>query len=1143
MIVFYLFFTYRIFCEVIFLSHFNSDISGIDKNGKKVECISNEAKITTGKSGYPFLNSQPSSECLDLTSSIGCLKIPTEGNFNLNEGTVMFWVKTTWPGTDLLGYYTFFKLWHDWKHRFMIMKSEKSSYIYFYVTNPNFVEGEWGVRKDISDWKPNEWHHIAVTYFYPKIDSQTGIGCLYVDGKLAAKSNSLKRILSLPQYIELGFDSKYYSPKAYIDELAIFDRALGEKEIEGIYKMMAFEKKEISLDIDKIKSEEKLTVPITETSYNELKIPKIPNGSLVIDGNLNEKYWKESLCIKEFYLYGKKEKPKVETKSYLLYDDNFLYIGFICNEPNIEKISTNVKERDGDVWRDDCIEILIDPEKNPEYFWHIVINTINTIYDAKNSDKKFNIKGLLSGVKKGEDFWSIEVAIPFTEVCKTRPSFGDKWCIKLCRERKVEIENIAYPYQQKPFDSYTGFGEFIFGEEVSEGDIKVSLAGEKPFLGWNEIELNIEERKGEGKEIVVKIFKKKFTGEKEGVSEKVIKISPNEKKKVFLEIPVDSPDISDILICAEKNGKIFYFQNLKVKEDETIKKLSEYIKEIERINFFLKDRKEDIALEIKDKIKKIEEEWRNYKEEILKSINGKTKISETFIGRINLIVENIERIKRMYNLIVWIPKDIWNRFYPTDLPISLNQEPILKLSMAKNEYESGAICVSNLLNSEVKMRVILDDLKNESGDILPAENIKARELIWIRDMNRELRDDPLIENDLNLFEIPLGTTKVIWLTFYCGEGIKSGVYKGKIILKPLDPLQKELIREIPVEIKIRDFALPKENPIDVYFWHSAYLPQPMDFLVSSLKSRAEHRINWAMCEAWWSRGEKYDFSVWGKFFEEAKKNNLKIMFGFGVSDVNFVEKVIPYLEKYGFKPDEYVFQFYGDEFGEDRLEKAIEFGKEVKSKFPQTRWMMDIANVHWKGEKFKLLENLFPYVDIIINSFSRVYPPNNPQAKFEIGFLKNNRKTFWTYKFSTRMIAQPIIEYYRLTPWENWVIKSEGIAYWTYACFLGDPLDMFDITNKGYGWDEGIVYYGYGKDKKIIIDSKRYEALREGIEDYCYLWLLNRKIEEMRKNRLSIEEEEKILKQAVDEVLKEKTTTTIYKWREIIGDTIEKLEK
>jgi hypothetical protein len=90
---------------------------------------------------------------------------------------------------------------------------------------------------------------------------------------------------------------------------------------------------------------------------------------------------------------------------------------------------------------------------------------------------------------------------------------------------------------------------------------------------------------------------------------------------------------------------------------------------------------------------------------------------------------------------------------------------------------------------------------------------------------------------------------------------------------------------------------------------------------------------------------------------------------------------------------------------------------------------------------------------------------------------------------------------------------------------------------------DGIVYYGYGKDKKIIIDSKRYEALREGIEDYCYLWLLNRKIEEMRKNKLSIEEEEKILKQAVDEVLKEKTTTTIYKWREIIGDTIEKLKK
>jgi len=44
------------------------------------------------------------------------------------------------------------------------------------------------------------------------------------------------------------------------------------------------------------------------------------------------------------------------------------------------------------------------------------------------------------------------------------------------------------------------------------------------------------------------------------------------------------------------------------------------------------------------------------------------------------------------------------------------------------------------------------------------------------------------------------------------------------------------------------------------------------------------------------------------------------------------------------------------------------------------------------------------------------------------------------------------------------------------------------------------------------------------------------------RNELKTENEEKILKQAVEEVLKEKTSTTIYKWREIIGDLIERIE-
>ncbi|MEM5832345.1 MAG: sugar-binding protein [Candidatus Aenigmatarchaeota archaeon] len=1143
-LILYIYLIHLLSARVILLSHFNDGIYGLDKDGKKVEFISVEGRITKNKEGFQFTNSIPSSECLDLTGNIGCVRIPVEGYFNLNEGTVMFWVKTTWAGTDRLGYYTFFKLWHDWKHRFMIMKSEKSTNIYFYVSNPNFVEGEWGIKKDISDWQPGEWHHIVVTYFYSRPESQTGTGCLYIDGKLIVKSNHLKRILALPQYIELGFDNKYYSPKAYFDELVIFDRALNEREIENIYKMMVEEKKEISLDIDKEEKRSELSVPKIEIKDEEiktLKIPKIPKGSIIIDGNLNEECWKSSVLVKDFYLYGKKDrKPKVETKSYLLYDDDYLYIGFICDEPNMDKITANVKEKDGPVWTDDCIEILIDPDKNPQNFWHIIINTLNILYDAKTSDTKFNIKGLLSGVKKGNNFWSIEVAIPFLEISNKKPVFGDKWGIKLCRERKTEVENLAFPYQGKPFNTYTGFADFTFGEEISKGDIKVNIKGDKPTLGWNEIKIFLEEQKGENRELILKIFRNTFSQKNILINEKRFVLKPKEKKEVNLEIQLKDIDTSDVLISLEEKEKVFYYQKLEIDGKDFLQKINKDIKEIKKIDIFLGDKEGTIYAELKSVCEKFKKDMNINLKMIDDSINKKVKISDDFMKNVKAIHEDFEKIKKIYSFIVWIPEDIWERFYPDSLPKTISDTPLLKISLAKNEYESSAIGISNLINDEIKVRVIVEDLKNEKGDILDSKNVIVRELIWIRDMNKELRDDPLISNDLNLFDIPLGKTKIIWLTFYSPENISSGIYKGKIILKPVDILREDFKKEIPIEVKIRNFVLPKENPINVFFWHSGYTPQPMEFLISSVKNRAEHRINWIMCETWWARGKKYDFSIWEKFFEECKKNKVKIMFGYGVNDVNFVEKVIPYFEKYGFKEDEYAFQFFADEFGEDRLEKAIEFGRDVKSKFPQTKWMMDIANVHWKGEKFKLLEKLFPYVDIIINSFSRVYPPNNPHAKFEIEFLKNNKKEFWTYKCSTKMIVQPLIEYYRLTPWQNWHVKSDGFAYWTYACFLGDPFDMFDITDKGYGWDEGIVYYGYGKDKGIVIDSKRYEALREGIEDYCYLYLLNKKIEEKKKTGINVKNEEEILNRGVEEVLKEKTSYVIYKWRQTIGDLIEK---
>jgi len=200
--------------------------------------------------------------------------------------------------------------------------------------------------------------------------------------------------------------------------------------------------------------------------------------------------------------------------------------------------------------------------------------------------------------------------------------------------------------------------------------------------------------------------------------------------------------------------------------------------------------------------------------------------------------------------------------------------------------------------------------------------------------------------------------------------------------------------------------------------------------------------------------------------------------------------------------------------------------------------MIDIATAKWRNKNFELLGQLFPFVDIFIDAYSRVYPPDTYQSKFEREFIKKAGKEFWIYTCETKMIAAPVIDYYRLRFWKDWLLGADGDAFWTYACSLGDPLDLLDVQ-KGYGWDEGIVYYG--KDPSIVIDSKRYESFREGVEDYCYLWKLKKLIDGKKDKGENVNDLENMLQQCVNDVLEKKDVLTIYSVREKIADTIEKI--
>jgi hypothetical protein len=173
-----------------------------------------------------------------------------------------------------------------------------------------------------------------------------------------------------------------------------------------------------------------------------IKVKRL-SGAIKIDGLLDEAAWGNADSMTGFMLIGGKP-ARQQTEFRLCYDDQNLYAGITCLEPLPGSIVARHKVRDKNIWEDDCIEFFLSPAGNTSYY-HIVVNTIGTIYDAIVSDPKWN-GNYKAATKIGADSWTLEIAIPFKELGLVNIKPASRWNFNICRERYAEkpIEISSY---------------------------------------------------------------------------------------------------------------------------------------------------------------------------------------------------------------------------------------------------------------------------------------------------------------------------------------------------------------------------------------------------------------------------------------------------------------------------------------------------------------------------------------------------------------------------------------------------------------------------------------------------------------------------------------------------------------------------
>jgi hypothetical protein len=171
-----------------------------------------------------------------------------------------------------------------------------------------------------------------------------------------------------------------------------------------------------------------------------------------IDGLLDEPQWQRAKLV-DFMIPVTHEMPLSKTEARLLWDDDYLYVAFKAYDKDIYSYFT---ERDSHTCYEDVLEIFLKPAPTEDPYYNFEINALNTVYDAFNVQReaggpdhhrwnRWNCEGLRSAVTiKGtlndwqdiDEYWQLEVAIPFAELPTlkgTSPRPGDQWLFHLAR--------------------------------------------------------------------------------------------------------------------------------------------------------------------------------------------------------------------------------------------------------------------------------------------------------------------------------------------------------------------------------------------------------------------------------------------------------------------------------------------------------------------------------------------------------------------------------------------------------------------------------------------------------------------------------------------------------------------------------------
>jgi hypothetical protein len=515
-------------------------------------------------------------------------------------------------------------------------------------------------------------------------------------------------------------------------------------------------------------------------------------------------------------------------------------------------------------------------------------------------------------------------------------------------------------------------------------------------------------------------------------------------------------------------------------------------------------------------------------------VRGKFRTMDPALAsRLSGAVRELQRgtARRLYpapRVAVW-PTSPWAEIAPGDFPApGADDARELPVVMGQTEYESAALVVTNL--SDAALAVPVEVRLPERG--WPAVTVALRQAVFVDTPEGFPLADalPLLEEPLKL---PPWESRMLWLALRSRDAA-PGQYRAELVVGT----GTEQERAVPLVLTVLPVAIPAEVPLATYSWQYVdSIPPLTGFEEAAIADLAAHYTNVTVLSKNTlprpsrERGDTdeqgnllrpLDFGALDRWVKRTRPIAGRGLTWFpsmtftkpaDEADPEFrtyaecLRQLVAHLKTLGLG--------YGDFFvypvDESILADFLSSARAIRAVDPQVRiyanpMMRDATDV---------LQAAAPYVDLWCPAHDVRYPE-------QLQVLRDTGKPVWSYWVGRRTLCP--YGAYRLAPWRAFQMGATGCGFWCYAVGA-------DWTNRDL-WHESallyaVIYTPVGAPPGIstaesIIPSRRWEAWREGVEDYVYLDALRRAIataERDKRPQPQVQAARETLAAAIREVL------------------------